>query len=95
MGFGAVVLEVAGGALADISWHAPFYIYLIALLIIPAAFMSIGEPKSNNSQRHGDEHVVPGRQKKLTPLKTIFLIYIATFTLMVLFFFVRRSFPSF
>ena len=48
MGFGAVVLEIAGGALADISWHAPFYIYLIALLIIPGAFVSIKDMKKRS-----------------------------------------------
>lgn len=43
MGFGAVVLEVTSGVLADISRHAPYYIYLIALIIIPAAMLSISE----------------------------------------------------
>ncbi|ETA69116.1 arabinose efflux permease family protein [Methanolobus tindarius DSM 2278] len=101
MGFGAVVLEVAGGALADISWHAPFYIYLIALLIIPGAMISLsGSKKSNGNEQNNEEkhHAVNNnvekhfKEKKL-PLKSIALIYVATFTLMVLFFSVPTKLP--
>jgi predicted MFS family arabinose efflux permease len=94
MGFGAVVLEVAGGALADISWHAPFYIYLIALLIIPGAFISIKDLKKDSPQgQNKHKHVeIQGKQKQL-PLKSIALIYVATFTLMVLFFSVPTKLP--
>nr|WP_321498202.1 MFS transporter [uncultured Methanolobus sp.] len=96
MGFGAVVLEIAGGALADISWHAPFYIYLIALLIIPGAFVSIKDmKKSGSGNQKGHKHVhadISGKQKTL-PIKSIALIYVATFTLMVLFFSVPTKLP--
>ncbi|WMW25181.1 MFS transporter [Methanolobus sediminis] len=94
MGFGAVILEVAGGALADISWHAPFYIYLIALLIIPGAFISIKDSKKDSPQGQNEhKHVdIQGKQKQL-PLKSIALIYVATFTLMVLFFSVPTKLP--
>ncbi|MBP1910125.1 MFS transporter [Methanolobus bombayensis] len=101
MGFGAVVLEVAGGALADISWHAPFYIYLIALLVIPGAMISLsGSKNSNENSQNGENkhHNVSNnvekhfKEKKL-PLKSIALIYVATFTLMVLFFSVPTKLP--
>ncbi|WP_340818140.1 MFS transporter [Methanolobus sp. WCC4] len=95
MGFGAVVLEVAGGALADISWHAPFYIYLIALLIIPGAMISLsGSKSSNEKDRHTENPDVDRhfKEKKL-PLKSIVMIYIATFVLMVLFFSVPTKLP--
>jgi len=82
MGLGAVVLEVAGGALADISWHAPYYIYLIALLIIPGVMISIGESKNSSNHDHGKFGNVMA--KKQMPLRSIALIYIATFILMVL-----------
>lgn len=93
MGFGAVILEIAGGALADISWHAPFYIYLIALLIIPGAIISLSDAKRKDQmpERHNsaEQHF---KEKKL-PLKSIILIYVATFTLMVLFFSVPTKLP--
>ncbi|TQD24372.1 MFS transporter [Methanolobus vulcani] len=96
MGFGAVVLEVAGGALADISWHAPFYIYLVALLIIPGALISIKDSKkksSENQNGHKHAHAEISGKKKTLPLKSIALIYVATFTLMVLFFSVPTKLP--
>lgn len=95
MGFGAVVLEVTGGALADISWHAPYYIYLIALLIIPGAMISIRESKNKNEQRSKNGNISAGNLVKQKPvsLRSIALIYIATFTLMVLFFSVPTKLP--
>ncbi|WP_091710345.1 MFS transporter [Methanolobus vulcani] len=95
MGFGAVVLEVAGGALADISWHAPFYIYLIALLIIPGAMLSLSGKKKNeqHASHNRNENVQKDFKEKELPLKSIALIYVATFTLMVLFFSVPTKLP--
>jgi len=95
MGLGAVILEVTGGALADISWHAPFYVYLIALLIIPGAMISIGESRKINTQnpqadqKHAESHI---RRKQLD-LRSIIMVYIATFVLMVLFFSVPTKLP--
>jgi MFS family permease len=91
MGLGAVVLEVAGGALADISWHAPYYIYLIALLIIPGVMISISGSKSSSDHDHGKSGTVMA--KKEMPLRSIALIYVATFTLMVLFISVPTKLP--
>jgi len=91
MGLGAVVLEVAGGALADISWHAPYYIYLIALLIIPGVMISISGSKSSSAHDHGKS--AAARAKKEMPLRSIALIYVATFTLMVLFISVPTKLP--
>ncbi|TQD24376.1 MFS transporter [Methanolobus vulcani] len=91
-----MILEGAGGALADISWHAPFFIYLIALLIIPGALVSIKDFKkkdSENQNRHKNAHAETSGKKKLLPLKSIALIYVATFTLMVLFFSVPTKLP--
>jgi Arabinose efflux permease len=96
MGFGAVVLEVAGGALADISWHAPFYIYLIALLIIPGAMISISgtKKKTGQGEAHGqNDHSHYQMKNKQLHLKSIVLIYLATFVLMVLFFSVPTKLP--
>lgn len=91
MGLGAMVLEVIGGALADINWHAPYYIYLSALLIIPGVILSISGSKSSSNHDHGKVgNVMP---KKQTPLRSIILIYIASFTLLVLFFSVPTKLP--
>ncbi|WMW24846.1 MFS transporter [Methanolobus sediminis] len=99
MGFGAVILEITGGALADISWHAPFYIYLISLVLIPGALISISSSKNNpvleknelkNNKPHGHAHRL---EKWNLDLKSIALIYIATIVMMVLFFSVPTKLP--
>lgn len=91
MGLGAVVLEVAGGALADINWHAPYYIYLIALLIIPGVMLSISGSKYSGNHDHG--HAGTVMAKKQIPKRSIALIYVATFTLMVLFISIPTKLP--
>nr|WP_281383062.1 MFS transporter [Microbulbifer rhizosphaerae] len=42
--FGGVVFLVLGGLLADLHWRAPFAVYAIALLLLPAALFFLGEP---------------------------------------------------
>ena len=44
IGIGALVLESAGGSLADIGWNYPFLIYLIGLPIIVLGLLSVREP---------------------------------------------------
>jgi MFS family permease len=91
MGLGAAVLQVAGGALAELSWHVPYYIYLIALLIIPGVMLSINGSKSRSNHDHGKVGTV--MSKKKMPLRSIILIYIATFTLLVLFLSIPTKLP--
>ncbi len=45
---GGVVFVVAGGLLADLHWRAPFAVYAIALLILPAAVFFLTEPVRND-----------------------------------------------
>lgn len=91
MGLGAAVLQLAGGALAEISWHVPYYIYLIALLIIPGVLLSISGSKSSSNHDHGKVGTVTSKKK--IPLRSITLIYIATFTLLVLFLSIPTKLP--
>jgi MFS family permease len=44
IGIGALILEGAGGMLADIGWKEPFFIYLIAAPILIIGLFSIREP---------------------------------------------------
>jgi MFS family permease len=53
---GGVVFVVAGGLLADVHWRAPFAVYAVALLILPAALLFLREPARNNSHvKNGGE----------------------------------------
>lgn len=35
MGFGGVVFLLLGGYLAEVSWRAPFYVYLLSVIVLP------------------------------------------------------------
>ncbi|PZC45692.1 MAG: MFS family permease/Dipeptide/tripeptide permease [Chloroflexi bacterium] len=41
---GAFVFILAGGALADISWRGPFFVYLTAFLFVPLIAVALYEP---------------------------------------------------
>ncbi len=45
MGLGGVVFLLAGGLLADLSWRAPFTLYLYAFLVLPLVLGFITEPE--------------------------------------------------
>lgn len=56
---GGVVFVVAGGWLADVHWRAPFAVYAVALLILPAALFFLREPARNGSRAmHNDGQAV-------------------------------------
>ncbi len=44
MGIGVLILELVGGVLADISWNAPFLVYLIAVPFLILVLRYVWEP---------------------------------------------------
>jgi MFS family permease len=44
MGFGGVLFLVLGGALAGLGWRGPFAVYGVALVVLPAALVTLREP---------------------------------------------------
>ncbi len=73
-----MVLEVTGGIFADISWHAPYYIYPIALLTIPGVMLSIGKSKNSNSKSDQPRYKSAGNlmKPKQMPLRSRFFVYL-------------------
>ena len=49
MALGGVVFLSVGGFLADINWRMPFFIYLIALLLVPCVLLLLPEPNRTGS----------------------------------------------
>lgn len=49
MALGGVVFLTVGGFLADINWRMPFFIYLIALLLVPCVLLLLPEPNRTAS----------------------------------------------
>lgn len=86
MGLGIMVLEVGGGALAGISWRAPFLIYLLGAVILLGALLWIREP-AREAPAAGP---LPERQVPADWKRTVVLCYL-TIGLMQ---FVCFMFPS-
>jgi MFS family permease len=51
MAFGGVVFVPAGGALATLGWHAPFTVYLAALVMLPVALVVLNESRRKQPPR--------------------------------------------
>lgn len=50
MGLGGTVFLTLGGILADVSWRAPFLIYLAALLVLPFIVVMLYEPQRERAR---------------------------------------------
>lgn len=71
---------LGGGVLASISWHAPFFLYLIGALVLAAAFVWLPEPDR--------PRIDSGRGAAGTPFPwaTTALICVATILISIVFF---------
>jgi MFS family permease len=45
MSLGGILFISGGGVLADVSWRAPFFVYLLSLLLLPAISTYLNEPE--------------------------------------------------
>jgi MFS family permease len=59
MGLGGVLFLSIGGFVADLNWRFPFLIYLMALLLLPCAFIFLPEPPRSSPQVGSDGAAVP------------------------------------
>lgn len=80
MSFGGVVFIFAGGYLARLDWSGPFYVYLLALLILPAIAIGLrGVPKYRRMLR---DPLIPHHM----PWAQLALIYIVALLLIAAFY---------
>jgi MFS family permease len=63
VGFSGVLFLIGGGFLADLSWRAPFAIYLTAYLLLPAIVIVLHEPEHMAKSKAGPKPKLPGRIK--------------------------------
>ena len=93
MGLGALVLGISGGFLASFGWRETFLVYLIALLFVPGVFLTMEEPKleERGSRKTGGSG--ENDQALRLPLGTLAVIYIAIFSLMLLFYTIPTKLP--
>lgn len=89
MAFGGVVFISAGGALADVSWRAPFLIYTSALVLSPAIIFIITEPqKTEKASVKSSSHNFSSM-----PLRVIGLIIFSAFAGMAMFYMIPVYIP--
>ncbi len=91
IGVGTLILETLGGVLADISWNAPFLIYLIGIPIIILGLISIREPVRDHNVM---TDAIPESGSKKNGGK-ILLCYLAVFLEMFLMFSLPTNFSYF
>lgn len=87
MGFGVLVLEMSGGWLAGISWHAAFLIYLVGIVILAGVLLTMREPVLPKIMRDKDE------TPEQFPTAPLFMAYITLFLGNMLFFLMPVKFP--
>lgn len=61
MALGGVVFLSVGGFLADINWRMPFFIYLIALLLVPCVMLFLPEPNRTGSSDRSTVQTEPNQ----------------------------------
>lgn len=85
---GAVFVSV-GGILADLSWRAPFFAYLVAFLILPGAILGLEEPPRPR-RSNGAADAARGNA---IPWPTVLLLYALAMVGMTLIYLVPLKLP--
>ena len=88
MGVGVLVLEVLGGSLADMSWNAPFLVYLIAVPFLILVLLCVREPVHEET---GD--IDDGSRR--SDMGTIMTCCAAIFIGMIVIFVIPTKMPSY
>ncbi len=88
MGVGVLILEVFGGALADMSWNAPFLVYLIAVPFLILVLLFLREPEEESVESVNDNGAK-------NDTKTIVACYIAILVGMIVIFSIPTQMPSY
>ncbi len=85
MSIGGIILVSLGGFLADITWRAPFLIYLLSLAFLPMAVIHLYEPQVIKAVTKD------GNKTKSPPL--LWLLIINTMVMWILFFILPVHLP--
>jgi MFS family permease len=91
MGFGGVVFLSLGGWLAEFNWHAPFLIYLFALVILPFIVLFLYEPNRPiiRTTSQGTEQL----DQSSLPIKLLVLIYGVAVLTQIIFYMIPVQLP--
>lgn len=84
MSVGGIVFIVGGGLLSDISWHYPFAIYFLGLIVLVFVLKYLLEDKNASMESEEDEHLLK---------HNLWYIYLLGFVLMLLFYILPTQMP--
>jgi MFS family permease len=87
MSAGGIVFISAGSILADLSWRAPFGVYLVPILLFPLIYLYVSKPPPNQAEPGAIDGRFPGAHAAL--------IYALGFVTMLLFYFIPTQLPFF
>jgi MFS family permease len=85
MAAGGIVFVSAGSILADVSWRAPFAVYILPIVLFPLIYLFISKPPDS------EEEIGVGTEQ--FPVAHGSLIYLLGFISMVLFYFIPSQLP--
>lgn len=85
MAAGGIVFISAGSVLADISWRAPFSVYLFPIFLFPLIYYFVGKPPASQSE--------PGAVEGRFPVRHASLVYALGFFTMLIFYFIPTQVP--
>jgi len=85
MSAGGIVFVFAGAMLSDVSWRAPFAVYLLPLILIPLIYKFVSKPPPRM--------VEPGAVDGRFPVKHAAFIYAIGFVTMVFFYLIPSQLP--
>jgi len=87
MAVGGIVFISAGSILADVSWRAPFGVYLLPVMLIPLVYFFVSKPPAAQE----DAGVVDGK----FPIKHACFMYVLGLVSMLFFYFIPSQLPFF
>ena len=94
MGIGVLILEFVGGTLAEVSWNAPFLIYLIGVPILAMAILSLREPRMSEEDRAEIAEIVAHEKFRKANYPIVALCYVSIFFCMILVFILPTTIPT-
>jgi len=86
--FSAIAINLSGGLLASIDWRVPFFVFLVALVLVPMGMRSLPEPIVS-----AESKATPRLRFREWPLAFIALVYAMLFFVNIAFFFVPTQIP--
>lgn len=86
--FSAIAINISGGLLASIDWRVPFFVFLVALVLVPMGARSLPEPVVT-----AEAKAAVRLKFREWPLAFIGLVYLMLFLVNIAFFFVPTQVP--